>query len=112
MAKDIVNFYGNSEKKSEVSPRDWKDSIGNLALLDSKTNRSYQNAIFPLKRQHIIARDESAIFVPLCTKNVFLKYYSAHVNDMLRWTVKDMENYQNAIIQTFTEFFTEPGAAA
>lgn len=112
IAKDIVNFYGNSEKNSEVSPRDWKDSIGNLALLDSKTNRSYQNAIFPLKRQHIIARDESAIFVPLCTKNVFLKYYSAHVNDMLRWTVKDMENYQNAIIQTFTEFFTEPGAAA
>lgn len=37
---------------------DVDNSIGNLTLLDSRTNRSYQNAVFPIKRARIIALDK------------------------------------------------------
>lgn len=59
---------------SHYDPRgdeDVDNSIGNLTLLDSSTNRSYKNAVFPIKRARIITLDKEATFVPLCTKNAF-----------------------------------------
>lgn len=85
-------------------------SIGNLTLLDSSTNRSYKNAIFPIKRKRIIELDKQATYVPLCTKNVFLKYYSKNVDKMLYWETKDSEDYQEAMLDIMTDFFTETGA--
>lgn len=76
------------------------NSVGNLTLLDSHTNRSYQNAIFPIKRYRMIELDKQATFVPLCTKNVFLKYYSKHVDKMLFWEPKDTQDHQNAMAET------------
>lgn len=86
---------------------DLENSIGNLTLLDSTTNRSYKNAIFPIKRQRIIAADKATTFVPIATRNVFLKYYSQRVHDMTFWNRDDHENYQQAIIQTIADFFSE-----
>lgn len=86
------------------------NSIGNLTLLDSHTNRSYKNAIFPIKRKHIIELDKKAIYVPLCTKNAFLKYYSKNIDKMLYWSSEDRDDHQEAMINTMTEFFTKSGA--
>ena len=85
------------------------NSIGNLTLLDSSTNRSYKNAIFPIKRKRIIKLDKEATYVPLCTRNVFLKYYSTNVDKMLYWEASDSNDYQSAILDTMTNFFTEIG---
>ena len=85
------------------------NSIGNLTLLDSSTNRSYKNAIFPIKRKRIIKLDKEATYVPLCTRNVFLKYYSINVDKMLYWEASDSNDYQSAILDTMTKFFTEIG---
>ena len=85
------------------------NSIGNLTLLDSSTNRSYKNAIFPIKRKRIIKLDKEATYVPLCTRNVFLKYYSINVDKMLYWEASDSNDYQSAILDTMTNFFTEIG---
>ncbi|KXV70493.1 hypothetical protein AD952_12775 [Acetobacter cerevisiae] len=111
-AERIINLYGRSVDKSGTRSLDKGDSIGNLTLLDSATNRSYQNAIFPIKRKDIIALDKSATFVPLCTKNVFLKYYRKNVTNMQQWDITDMENYQSAIINALKQFFDEQGNAA
>lgn len=86
------------------------NSIGNLTLLDSHTNRSYKNSIFPIKRKHIIELDKKAIYVPLCTKNAFLKYYSTNIDKMLYWSSNDRDDHQKAMINTMTEFFTKSGA--
>jgi len=83
------------------------DSIGNLTLLDSTTNRGYGNAIFPVKRSKIIALDKAGRFVPLCTKNAFLKYYSRHVDQMLVWNDADAQAYANAICDRLITFFTK-----
>lgn len=77
-----------------------KDSLGNLVLLDSGTNRGYGNAPFPYKRDCIIERDRNGLFVPLGTKNVFLKYYSGGAGsaiDAVRWHTSDMMCYKKEL---------------
>lgn len=81
-----------------------KDSIGNLTLLDSKTNRSYGNAMFPIKRKTIIGNDMNGIFVPICTKNVFLKSYSRKLGEVMYWNQQDANDYVNAIKQTLQDY--------
>ncbi|WP_418358878.1 GmrSD restriction endonuclease domain-containing protein [Shewanella basaltis] len=88
---------------------DVDNSIGNLTLLDSSTNRSYQNAVFPIKRSRIIALDKKATFVPLCTKNAFLKYYSKQVDKMLFWETKDSQDHQRAMVEMLFGFFQGVG---
>ncbi|CAM3966241.1 DUF262 domain-containing protein [Vreelandella rituensis] len=84
---------------------DLDHSIGNLTLLDSFTNRSYKNAIFPIKRNRVIALDKTATFVPLCTKNAFLKYYSDRVGNMMFWDSQDSKNHQQAMTELLTKLF-------
>nr|WP_311456072.1 DUF262 domain-containing protein [uncultured Capnocytophaga sp.] len=80
------------------------NDLSNLTLLDSGTNRSYKNIIFPLKRMRIIEEDKKGTFIPLCTKNVFQKYYTPKANDLSIWTKDDKENYRQSIITTFNTF--------
>jgi hypothetical protein len=106
--------------QEEWTPEE-KNRIWNYTLLDSSTNRSYGNAIFPAKRRVIISKDKGqrivipqfssrggkwelkepisdiSSFVPPCTKQVFLKYYSPTIADNNYWTKTDAEAYQNDI---------------
>jgi len=88
------------------------NSVGNLTLLDAGTNRSYGNAIFPMKRRRVITLDKAGRFVPPCTKNAFLKYYSAKVDEMLVWTRTDAKEHQDALVDTLIRFFVQHGASA
>lgn len=97
-----------------------KNRIWNYTLLDSSTNRSYGNALFSGKRRVIIGKDKGmciavpkmtkdgklqlteetrakSSFVPPCTKQVFMKYYSAIMTDANYWTKIDAEGYMNDI---------------
>lgn len=81
-----------------------KDNISNLALLDSATNRSYGNAFFPVKRKRIIENDSNGVFVPIATKNLFLKYYTPRVNNPECWTEDDSHYYCEAIVKTVNDY--------
>lgn len=81
-----------------------KDNISNLALLDSATNRSYGNAFFPVKRKRIIENDSNGVFVPIATKNLFLKYYTPRVNNPECWTEDDSRCYCEAIVKTVNDY--------
>lgn len=89
----------------EDKPLSDKHSIANLALLDSNTNRSYGNAFFPIKRKRIIDNDSKGIFVPIATKNLFLKYYSRVSDNLMYWTAKDADDYLGAIRRVLDTFF-------
>ena len=132
--KIIRSFFESSEdekgklfeKVKQIIPQneEWtsaeKNRIWNYTLLDSSTNRSYGNAIFPGKRRVIIGKDKGlsiaipkiskdgklqlgeeqkakSSFVPPCTKQVFMKYYSATMSDANYWTKVDAEGYLNDI---------------
>lgn len=83
-----------------------KMQVGNITLLDSHTNKSYHNALFPRKRRYIIVTnglmdindtDEkkiSKLYVPPCTFAVFTKAYNKGANLSLNaWTQSDADAY-------------------
>lgn len=79
--------------------------VANLALLDEFTNKSYKNAVFAVKRQRILQLDQSGIFVPLCTRNVFLKCYSPEVGNLMLWSEEDSSGYLEVMTNTLIDFF-------
>lgn len=91
----ILEQYGEKEDINDIS---------NLTLLDAATNRSYKNAVFPIKRKKILTNDKEGTFIPLCTKNVFLKYYSDDIKQMTFWGNDDRQKYLEAIIETLKEY--------
>lgn len=80
------------------------NSIANLALLDATTNRSYKNAYFPIKRGIILENDKHGTFVPICTKNVFLKSYSNKIGQMMHWEKDDASDYLDEISNTLSVY--------
>ena len=93
----------------ETEAISWVDGLGNLALLDAATNRSYGNSLFPLKRARIIENDKNGIFVPICTKNAFLKFYSKSPKTLTNWTQEDADDYQANISETLRKFISNRG---
>lgn len=94
----LISHFDESAEPENI------DSISNLALLDAATNRSYKNAMFPIKRKTIIENDMNGVFVPICTKNVFLKSYSKKMGDVMYWKDSDANDYLAAIKETLKEY--------
>ena len=89
----------------EPEARAEDNGLSNLVLLDMGTNRSYKNAIFPVKRARIIDLDKNGQFVPPATRNVFLKYYSPNARQLMLWDDTDEVAYGQAIRETLVDFF-------
>lgn len=102
---DIEHIHATADDTDEPD-----DSLGNLTLLDSNTNRSYKNAPFQEKRAVIIDRESKGQFVPLCTKNVFLKVYSVSLGDMELWNMADKRDYIAKLTEILDQFWDKGGA--
>lgn len=109
-----------------------KNQPWNFTLLDSSTNRSYGNAIFSAKRRIIVGKDQGkklpiptlksikvdyenevnqspypraqSPFIPLCTKYVFLKYYTNVSTDYNYWTKSDAMAYEANMVEMMAKF--------
>ena len=99
--EEIINHFNYNIKDEDIN------DISNLTLLDSETNRSYKNAVFPIKRKTIIERDKQGVFIPLCTKNVFLKYFSEYPPKISFWTQEDRNNYKKDLENVLKEYLKE-----
>ena len=95
---DILKLYSENNTLEDIN------DISNLTLLDEKTNRGYKNAVFQIKRKVIIKKDKNGIFIPLCTKNVFLKYYNENVSQMSFWGKEDRISYLATITETLEKY--------
>lgn len=99
---NVGNFYLDNNTLD-------KDTIGNLTLLNSSINRSYGNALFPTKKLTVAACDQMGEFIPLCTRYLFLKYYSSGTNatrmNMMRWSEQDHLDYQDTIKDFLSIYF-------
>ena len=98
--KQDINAYIDNNAEED------KDDLSNLALLNASVNRSYGNAVFPVKRMKIIDNDKNGKFIPIATKNVFLKYYSKQVKQMMHWTDEDALAYIKAIKEKLEPYLT------
>ena len=78
--------------------------LDNLALLSKKDNSTLNNSIFPVKRNKIIELEKEGKFIPLCTRNVFLKFYSNSDNQPYYWSSNDKESYYIALKETLKPY--------
>ena len=124
LKKSIEDIASLTEQPGGSLDGDDKNRLWNFALLDSGTNRSYGNALFPAKRNFIIARargvrkawntdqkewkDEllPGAFVPICTRNAFLKTYTPDSDiRFLEWDKRDAEYYRDDMKSVFKYYF-------
>jgi len=96
--------YAQIRKEFREDNEPSKYAISNLALLDSATNRSYKNAFFPIKRKIILDNDKRGTFIPLCTKNVFMKAYSKRFDEVMYWNKFDADYYLSSIEETLFDY--------
>lgn len=96
----ILNKFGDKELLN-------MHGIENLALLAAENNSSLSNGPFIEKREKIIEMDKDGEFIPICTKNVFLKYYTKNLSNVYFWSKQDQEDYKGSIIKTLENFLGE-----
>lgn len=99
--KRIDNLINNESKKKDNNFQELieyvlgeeDDSLRNLCLLDRGTNRSYKNDSFKMKRKKIIEQEKKGTFIPICSRNVFMKYYSEELKQLGQWSEIDRSAY-------------------
>lgn len=85
-----------------------RNTIANLALLNSIDNAALNNSTFDVKRNKIIEMDKKGLYIPFCTKMVFLKYYSKSIDNNLHfWSYNDMSAYVGYINEILSEYLSD-----
>lgn len=89
------------------------DAVSNLALLATNKNSALSNSTFDVKRNKVIEMDKRGEFIPFCTRNVFLKYYTPSERNQLHfWGAADREAYLESMNEVLKNYLEEPIAAA
>ncbi len=84
---------------SENEDRSYMESISNMALLTLSDNAALNNSTFDVKRNKILEMDKNGEYIPLCTRRVFLKYYTkSKDNQMQFWGDVDRKAYIEAML--------------
>lgn len=107
---DKINIDDFNLLKSELIQLFDSDSIhilDNLALLSKKDNSSLNNAIFPVKRNRIIQMEKEGKYIPIATKNIFLKYYSNTDLQPYYWGNEDKQSYFQDINSKLKPYLTK-----
>jgi hypothetical protein len=112
--RDIVELFTpaadpDERDRPEAADREDVDSIANLALLSRDDNSVLSNSVFEVKRRHVIGLDRKGSYIPVCTRNVFLKYYDTGVGSkhLHFWGPLDREAYLEAMREVLAPYLLE-----
>jgi hypothetical protein len=98
LAREITAVFTQIDASAQASVHS-VHSVTNLALLSRGDNSAIGNAVFEVKRRRIIALDRAGAYIPICTRHVFLKYYTdANAQQIHFWGAQDRESYLQAMI--------------
>lgn len=82
-------------------------TLDNMALLSVNNNSTLNNSTFDVKRNKIISMDKTIEYIPVCTRRVFLKYYTdSDKNQLHFWGEADRKAYiqnMNDVLKTYLE---------
>ena len=93
----IINkISGLSEKNTH--------SIDNLCLIDKNTNSQLNNSVFDVKREKIKKREVGGFYVPISSRNLFLKSYTDYPQNNAYWTSDDRAGYLKSLQETYDYF--------
>lgn len=107
--KDSINQDEFNKLRSEIIEKfDAKSvhELDNLALLSKRNNSALNKSIFPVKRSKIIELEKEGWFIPPCTRNVFLKYYSESDTQPYYWSSNDKKAYFATVKEVLSPFLT------
>lgn len=98
LAPRITEFLSQGASDSDADG-DWMHGLGNMALLSGGDNAALSNSVFEVKRQRVLALDRQGQYIPVCTRQVFLKYFTdADAQQVHYWSAKDRESYLDALV--------------
>ena len=101
------NFEALREKLQDLAGEkedNYSQSIGNLALLDAGTNRSYGNSLFINKRAELQKREQQGQFIPQGTKIAFMKYFSGSRLALDKWSTEDKRAHEAYIYDLVKDY--------
>ena len=79
---------------SEEGSIEYTHSLSNLALLGQSDNSALNNSTFDVKRNKILEMDKTSEYIPVCTRRVFLKYYTpSEAHQVHFWGKADRDGY-------------------
>ncbi|KAA6317680.1 hypothetical protein EZS27_032202 [termite gut metagenome] len=83
---------------SEEGSIEYTHSLSNMALLRQSDNSALNNSTFDVKRNKILEMDKTSDYIPVCTRRVFLKYYTPSQSNQLHfWGKADRDAYIEAM---------------
>lgn len=92
-------------RKKYFATEDELMRIQNLTLLIAHDNRGIGNNFFFKKREKLQEYYQNGSFIPACSMNVFMKFYSNNPEQMAFWDENDRKCYKEKIKQTINNFF-------
>lgn len=81
--------------------------LPNMALLSSPQNSALSNYTFDAKRYLILEKDKDGLYIPFCTKMVFLKYYSTEHTNIHFWGKNDRDAYYEAMEKVLSTYLSK-----
>lgn len=112
--REIVDLFTDQVDSADgdgpaAADREEIDSIANLALLARDDNSVLNNSVFEIKRRHVITLDQGGSYIPVCTRNVFLKYYdtSSAAQQIHFWGPRDRSAYLTAMQTRLAPYLLE-----
>jgi hypothetical protein len=91
VASKVIDLLSDGNEKAQMH------SLSNMALLTVGENAALNNSAFDVKRTKIIEMDKCGDYIPICTWNVFMKYYSTANTKLHFWSEEDRKCYIKAI---------------
>ena len=91
VAPAVIDILTDGDDKSQMH------TLSNMALLTVSENAALNNSTFDVKRMKVIAMDKAGEYVPTCTRNVFMKYYSSSDTKLHFWSEEDRKGYIEAM---------------
>jgi hypothetical protein len=102
LASEVAEFFTHGHEAGQASLHS-VHSISNLALLSSGANSALGNSVFEVKRRRILGMDRQGKYIPVCTRQVFLKYFTgANAQQIHFWGAQDRESYLGAMLSRDT----------
>lgn len=86
---------------------DYIHMLSNMALLGTFDNSALNNSTFDVKRDKILEMDKNGDYIPICTRRVFLKYYTPSGENQLHfWGKSDRDAYVEAMNATLKPYLS------
>jgi len=119
---ELDEVQKNTLNKEEQLNDRQKNQIWNFCLLDEHTNKSYGNSIFPVKKRIIMGKEmgkkyvlkdnlepetipNAVAFVPIGTKDAFIKAYTTNATSPREWSRTDATAYKQEIYDCLKDEF-------